>query len=120
MGAINHAEVTWSQDPFRRDSFKSEKAEPTFDIDFSKDPGNKGVSQPKPVDVGVVNVFTTKADASNANDNFFKGSFVFDTPVGQSEATNGARRKVVFGSVKHRGHSSSDSSHLRDQNGSHS
>jgi len=95
--AINHAEVTWSQDPFRRDSFKSEKAEPTFDIDFSKDPGNKGVSQPKPVDVGVVNVFATKADASNANDNFFKGSFVFDTPVGQSEVTNGAHRKVVFG-----------------------
>jgi len=95
--AINHAEVTWSQDPFRRDSFQSEAAEPTFDIDFSKDPSNKGVSQPKTVDIGVVNLFATKDDASNAIDNFYKGSFVFDTPVGRSEVANGARRKVVVG-----------------------
>ena len=95
--AINHAEVTWSQDPFRRDSFQSDGAEPTFDIDFSKDPSNKGVSQSKTVDIGVLNVFATKDDASNAIDNFYKGSFVFDTPVGRSEVANGARRKVVVG-----------------------
>ena len=95
--AINHAEVTWSQDPFRRDSFQSEGKEPTFDIDFSKDPSNKGVSQPKTVDIGVVNLFAKKDDASNAIDNFYKGSFVFDTPVGRSEIANGARRKVVVG-----------------------
>merc|ERR1711934_774085 len=95
--AINHAEVTWSQDPFRQDSFQSDGAEPTFDIDFSKDPSNKGVSQAKTVDIGVLNVFATKDDASNAIDNFYKGSFVFDTPVGRSEVANGARRKVVVG-----------------------
>merc|ERR1719397_902619 len=95
--AINHAEVTWSQDPFRRDSIKPEGAEPTFDIDFSKDPSNKGISQPKTVDIGVVNLFATKDDASNAIDDFYKGSFVFDTPVGRSEVANEARRKVVVG-----------------------
>merc|ERR1712181_115120 len=92
--AINHAEVTWSQDPFRRDSIKSEGVQPTFDIDFSKDPSNKGVSQPKTVDIGVANLFATQDDASNAINDFYKGSFVFDTPVGRS---NEARRKIVVG-----------------------
>merc|ERR1712192_221851 len=95
--AINHAEVTWSQDPFRRDSIKSEGVQPTFDIDFSKDPSNKGVSQPKTVDIGVANLFATQDDASNAINDFYKGSFVFDTPVGRSEIAKEARRKIVVG-----------------------
>jgi hypothetical protein len=35
--AINHAEVTWSQDPFRQESILADAAQPSFDIDFSKD-----------------------------------------------------------------------------------
>merc|ERR1712107_876320 len=95
--AISHAEVTWSQDPFRQDSFQSGEREPTFDIDFSKDPSNKIASQAKPADIGFVNLFPLKDEPSNAIDSFNKGTFVFNSPVGRSEVTSGVRRKVVVG-----------------------
>jgi len=95
--AISHAEVTWSQDPFRQDSFQSGEREPTFDIDFSKDPSNKIASQSKPADIGIVNLFPLKDEPSNAIDSFNKGTFVFNSPVGRSEVTSGVRRKVVVG-----------------------
>ena len=86
--AINRAEVTWAQDPFRQDSLLADENGPSFDIDFTKDPTRGGAGSSNKA---LGNLFATDDDASNAISQFHKGTFkerapesrvrVFGTPT---------------------------------------
>lgn len=79
--AIGHAEVTWSQDPFRQESILADAAQPTFDIDFSKDPTLVVGSQPKVLDTSIANQFATIDDTSKAHNELQQDPFVFGGPA---------------------------------------
>merc|ERR1712098_442887 len=97
--AIDHAQVTWAQDPFRQDTLLADLDGPVFDIDFSKDPGRvieeeiiiedtpreinlspiKEIRRPEsvPFDKSLFqkeNLFDSREEATNAIDDFYKGS----------------------------------------------
>jgi len=91
--AINHAEVTWSQDPFRQDSLLVADTQPLFDIDYTKDPTRSG-ELPTTENAGIDNLFASKNDASNAINQFYKGTFVFDKPVVRTRTISGSRKAV--------------------------
>jgi len=95
--AIDHAQVTWAQDPFRQETLLADLDGPVFDIDFSKDPGReeeeiiedtpreiklspgRGIIRPQsvPFDKSLFhkeNLFDSREEATNAIDDFYKGS----------------------------------------------
>jgi len=90
--AISHAEVTWSQDPFRRDPLEADGTNPSFDIDYSKDP-SRAISQLRTNDKDLPNLFATKDAAANAINQFYKGSFVFEAPTSRPRIL-GSQRQV--------------------------
>ena len=85
--ALKHAELTWAQDPFRKES--SLPGKPTFDIDFSKNPAEQKNNKP----IKIVNIPSEIRDPQKQL--IVKGAFNPIKKLSNSDENNISKNKEL-------------------------